>query len=152
MRTPARAQSPRRRGRRDPGAVLAWNVEETVDSARVVDELRDFDFELPLATPTIDFPDASSPEYAGWDRHDVYVDLERSWVDAAGVRWVNLLCSRKSGVLFVTVGVTRPLSERRPGERCLAPTRPRSSRRDARLVAFWPCFVDLERPKAAALG
>ncbi len=110
---------------------------------RVVDELRDFDVELAATTPTIDFPDAGSPEFHGWDRHDVHADLGTSWIDAAGVRRAKLLCSKKSGQLFVSTGIVRPLGERRPGERCLAPMRP--ARNGGAITSFWPAFVDLDR-------
>ena len=116
---------------------------------RLVDELRDFDVDLPAGTDTIDFPDTDAPAFARWDRHDVFVDPSKTWADAGGARWTQLLCSRRSGELFVTVGCVRPLSARRPGERCLAPVRAAPDARTG-LQRFWPCFVELDRLLLAA--
>jgi hypothetical protein len=113
---------------------------------RMVDELRDFDVDLPASTLSVDFPAADSPDFARWDRHDVFVDLDKTWEDAAGDRWTHLLCARRSGELFVSSGRVRPLSERRPGERCLAPVRLAAEAR-GRVQRFWPCFVELDLPR-----
>ncbi len=109
---------------------------------RVVDELRDFDVDIPADSPSIDFPDTRSRDYYGWDRHGIHSDLDKAWCDAEGAHWASLLCSRKSGAVFMTVERVRPVSERRPGERCLVVVR--SPRVDGHgPQQFWPCFVEL---------
>ncbi len=118
---------------------------------RVVDELRDFDVDLPGSTPTIDFPDARAPEFGGWDRHGIHADPDKAWQDDGGVRWVNLLCARRSGQLFVATGRLLPLSQRRPGERCLVPIRTTPSEHHG-MLQFWPCFRDLERRPQSESG
>ena len=118
---------------------------------RLVDVLRDFDVDLPVGTATIDYPDLDAPAFSRWDRHDVFVDLSKAWQDAAGQRWTNLLCARRSGELFVSVGRVRLLEARRPGERCLAPVRAGPDARSG-MQRFWPCFVELDLPLEGRSG
>ena len=118
------------------------------DTVRVVDELRDLDVELPGETLTIDFP-ARVPSAAQprWDRQGVECDLANAWADASGHRWARVTCWRKGGAHVGSARV-RPLSERRPGERCYMPVR--EAREDGKGVAqFWPCFVEMARPRPA---
>ncbi len=110
---------------------------------RVVDEFRDFDFDLPADTLTLDFPDTRTPECAKWDRHGGYAELSKAWRDGAGDRFVQVILSRRNGALFTAACKVRPLSSRTPGEHCLVHL-PSSERTKGGAAQFWPCIRELE--------